>query len=151
MPHPTWYPPIEIDAQNKLLRCSMCKEYKRADEFYPHKKKKRGYSTYCKNCTSWYSKHIRKQQLRDRKAYAKEYNKNNTKQNRARSKARYHIYHGKIKKKPCSVCSADKAEVHHEDYNKPLDITWLCRSCHMKQHNIKEQKRLPQCIKGMGG
>ena len=24
---------------------------------------------------------------------------------------------------------------HHEDYEKPLDITWLCRSHHALLHN----------------
>ncbi len=35
----------------------------------------------------------------------------------------------------CSKCgSGDWVVKHHEDYNKPLDITWLCKNCHAKRH-----------------
>ena len=27
-----------------------------------------------------------------------------------------------------------KVIAHHEDYDKPLDVMWLCRSCHVKRH-----------------
>ena len=31
-----------------------------------------------------------------------------------------------------------KADRHHDDYDKPGDIRWLCRSCHV-QHHAKEK------------
>lgn len=40
--------------------------------------------------------------------------------------------------KVCENCNAvDKNSVlqgHHDDYDKPLDVRWLCRSCHIKHH-----------------
>lgn len=27
-----------------------------------------------------------------------------------------------------------KLDAHHPDYAKPLDVVWLCRSCHKKEH-----------------
>lgn len=45
---------------------------------------------------------------------------------------------GELIPKPCEVknCNVAIGNViaHHEDYNKPLDITWLCKSHHRKRH-----------------
>jgi hypothetical protein len=35
----------------------------------------------------------------------------------------------------CSVCkSTYKVEGHHDDYTKPLEVRWLCESCHKQWH-----------------
>lgn len=35
----------------------------------------------------------------------------------------------------CCGCSSTGIEGHHHDYSKPLDVVWLCRGCHIEEHN----------------
>jgi hypothetical protein len=37
---------------------------------------------------------------------------------------------GKLIKGPCRECGSEKAQAHHHDYTKRLDVVWLCPSCH---------------------
>lgn len=53
---------------------------------------------------------------------------------RTRRKSSYAILRGRIPKKPCLVCGEIKAEAHHNNYNDPYDITWLCRKHHFEEH-----------------
>lgn len=34
----------------------------------------------------------------------------------------------------CAECGEAETEAHHENYNRPLEVQWLCRSCHTKLH-----------------
>lgn len=44
------------------------------------------------------------------------------------------IRRGLIKPQACEVCGAEKAEAHHDDYHRPLVVTWLCREHHRQVH-----------------
>lgn len=40
-----------------------------------------------------------------------------------------------IKPENCSKCERIiDVEAHHKDYGKPLEVVWLCRTCHLKEH-----------------
>ena len=49
------------------------------------------------------------------------------------------VSNGKINKPCyCEVCfKRGNPHGHHEDYSKPLDVLWLCRSCHLLVHAYK--------------
>lgn len=35
----------------------------------------------------------------------------------------------------CSACASTfRLLAHHDDYSKPLDVIWLCDSCHQERH-----------------
>jgi hypothetical protein len=41
---------------------------------------------------------------------------------------------GKLIQQPCECCGDPKSEMHHQDHERPLDVTWLCRPCHLAWH-----------------
>ena len=51
----------------------------------------------------------------------------------ARAYLHTYIKRGKVQRGPCEVCGG-KAEAHHTDYSKPLDVRWLCRDHHPDEH-----------------
>lgn len=55
----------------------------------------------------------------------------------ARQILRNSVYLGSVKRpERCSRCgSVPPLEAHHSDYNKPLDVEWLCRPCHNVEHH----------------
>lgn len=53
---------------------------------------------------------------------------------KARSALNHAIRDKKIERAPCEVCGGLKAEGHHKDYLKPLDVMWLCDKHHHEEH-----------------
>jgi len=51
----------------------------------------------------------------------------------ARSIANVAQRRGKLKRKPCERCGG-RAQKHHDDYSKPLEVRWLCRRHHLEFH-----------------
>lgn len=58
----------------------------------------------------------------------------------AHCKVSYAIRHGKLKKLPCQVCGDPKSESHHEDYSKPLEVIWLCRTHHIAADRTRRER-----------
>jgi hypothetical protein len=49
------------------------------------------------------------------------------------------VYAGILEKTPCEICGNPTTEGHHDDYNKPLEVRWLCKKHHVEYH--KQQKK----------
>jgi len=53
----------------------------------------------------------------------------------ARHAVAYALRTGRLTRKPCEECGSHKrVHAHHHDYDKPLEVKWLCSLCHGKEH-----------------
>lgn len=71
-------------------------------------------------------------------------------QTRAKSMLHRKLKQGSIvKPSSCQDCfdSESPIEAHHPDYSKPLEVEWLCISCHRRKHLGLKPKRLHQNVK----
>ena len=68
-------------------------------------------------------------------ARTKEYREQYPNKYKAHTAVNNAIQHGKLFSEGCECCGADdNTHAHHDDYLKPLDVRWLCSSCHRKWH-----------------
>lgn len=77
-------------------------------------------------------------QGKEKRALAREnYNQNHPARRKAVNAVNNAVRDGQlIKPKNCQCCGieAKRIEGHHCDYNKPLDVMWLCDPCHKEWH-----------------
>lgn len=109
-----------------MRTCTICGEEKPSDAFHGEPRVKDGLAAACRSCVKA-SRKGRHKPGRIRSGSAE--------QTRARGKVRDAVRYGKIiKPDRCEQCGEITPrrflDGHHEDYSKPLDVIWLCRSCH---------------------
>ena len=68
--------------------------------------------------------------------FSKKYTEENRKKRSTHKKVYRAVCSGKLTKPSvCSLCPSDHAIVgHHDDYDKPLEVRWLCSQCHSDWH-----------------
>ena len=115
-----------------MKECSMCGRMLSFDEFYYRENEKRYYST-CRTCTT----------KMQRKSYRERLlNPEKCKQLRTQARLREATRKGKLKRGVCYFCgSTNNIDGHHENYEKPFDVIWLCRNCHAKLHRLKRRQK----------
>lgn len=122
--------------------CYRCKIEKSSKEFSKDKTNSDGLQGWCKECSSQYKlKHRNRTWDKAHPAKCREYKAKYEKRNplkynahRALNKA---IKKGILIRLPCEQCGESKAEGHHPDYHKPLEVIWLCHKCHVELHRNK--------------
>jgi hypothetical protein len=52
----------------------------------------------------------------------------------ARSLAGVYQRRGVLVRQPCRDCGTRRVQMHHPDYERPLEVVWLCRRCRLRRH-----------------
>jgi hypothetical protein len=63
-----------------------------------------------------------------------EWCKRNSLKKLAHSKVAAAIKKNKLCPQHCEKCGDKNSEAHHDDYSKPLDVRWLCKTHHAEHH-----------------
>ena len=112
----------EYDRNRKNAKERVLKNKERLEKYKTQNKDK--YDEYCKSKNEWA--------------------KNNRIKRNAHNKVSRALLKGIIKRPTdCQVCGdITKIEAHHDDYEKPLDVMWLCVPCHNERHKVLKTKQL---------
>jgi hypothetical protein len=134
--------------------CKGCGLTKLQTDFYRHPQMADGLLNYCKSCFLTRQKQRRSnlevrtrirahnrlysrtpKERERRKTTAIFWRQQNPKGYRAHNAANNAVRDGKLIRKPCQSCGAvEHVHKHHPDYAQPLDVIWLCASCHHCLH-----------------
>lgn len=55
----------------------------------------------------------------------------------AHNAVRSALRRGLIERGRCEVCGEEPTDAHHDDYDRPLAVRWLCRRHHQQLHAAK--------------
>lgn len=136
-----------------MKTCFKCRKSLPLSEFYRHPRMDDGHLNKCKACTKKDVKKNRDENVERYRAYDRtrgkrpskvDFRKKNKGVGRAYSRVSRAIRDGIIPKLPCEVCASPDALAHHDDYDKPLKVTWLCQVHHKARHKmLREAGRDP--------
>ena len=109
--------------QSKI--CRRCMQEKPAELFYLRAGR---LSSWCRPCSH---------------RYTLQWRADNPGKHRAHRAIQLGIKMGRIKRPDrCEACgSGPDVIAHHPDYRKPLEVTWLCDSCHVRLHWAGREKK----------
>lgn len=135
-----------------MIFCTVCKTDKDRIEFDRDRIYRissgaiHGWCRDCKNAKkrARYAKNIEAERLKKRLRYTTTANRNryikDREKIRARTKTRYLLRHGHIKKLPCMVCGTHtNVQAHHIEYSEVYKVQWLCPLHHMAIHKFERR------------
>ncbi len=118
--------------------CSSCQREQATTEFGIRRRALDGLQVWCRDCMREYQR-VFARNHRDPKKHreaAARYRMRNRHKVLAQSKVKAAMKSGRIAVPLwCQQCHCvTQLEAHHSDYSKPLDVLWLCTTCHGLAH-----------------
>ncbi len=130
-----------------MKTCFKCGETKSRTEFYKHKAMADGLLGKCKTCTKVDKTAHRNANLEKVRCYDRErgsrrtredtqrYRQNNPVKAAAHRAVENAVKRGDLRQEPCEECGTEESVfAHHDDYNDPLKVRWLCAADHAAWH-----------------
>jgi len=119
-----------------IKNCSRCNKNLPITDFNVSKKAVDGLQSICRNCHIIYKSTYEKtlNSMSTQRYSSMKWHHGNKEKARVHKLVRKALDSGDLITEPCEICNSLKVEAHHEDYSKPLDVTWLCRTHHRERH-----------------
>lgn len=126
--------------------CFKCGAVKPLTDFYKHKAMADGHVNKCKECNKKDVRDNRKDKIdyyraydtergnRQDPSYLRQYREKYPKKYSAHTAVNNAVARGELTALPCEVCNDTKTVAHHDDYNYPLQVRWLCQGHHVQWH-----------------
>lgn len=147
---------IKFHSEMLTKTCKVCGRRKPLADFYRNLTYTDGLSSKCKLCQNTQSKawreankeHVRQTHLayyhteRGRRfmyATIKAYMKRNPQKRAVHIMVGNAIRDGRLIRGVCETCGAEKVQAHHDNYDKPFEVRWFCRSCHVAHHKAERE------------
>lgn len=116
---------------NVSLKQSICTDCSKPHDRKRRRKRKDGTYSVVKQskCADCHAAYMRKNRVN----YC-DLNPEQKKKSLCRSKTKMLVKRGTLKKQPCEVCGSESVEAHHDDYDDPRNVRWLCKPHHVDLH-----------------
>jgi hypothetical protein len=135
--------------------CRQCGHQREWSNFHRNRNSRDGLDTRCKPCKApvelaYREKHAERKRQAAKEwrvkypdrvaAHQREREAKWPEKHKARGKVKDLVRRGKIvKPTTCPRCETEGVlavdmHAHHHDYSKPLEVEWICRPCHNKEH-----------------
>lgn len=138
-----------------MKQCSICRIIKPLEDFHRNKNRKDGRDCRCRSCKNakgkarYHSDPAYKERVicqvkayqagpgrKKANATKSAYHGKHPKKRRAHNLVYNALRRGDLVKGPCECCGELKVVGHHDDYDRPLDVRWLCERHHKEWHLI---------------